>query len=126
MKKIPLHWKIFIGLGLGVVWGIIAVSDSALSKFTIDWVKPWGTIFINLLMLIAVPLILASLIKGVASLSDMTKLSRIGGKTLGLYLLTTVIAITIGLTLVNTLKPGAGFSEDLQNRLKESMLLRLI
>ena len=76
---------------------------------TNEWIKPWGVIFVNLLKLIAVPLVFASLIKGVASLSDIAKLSRIGGKTIALYLTSTVIAVTIGLLLVNTVKPGEGF-----------------
>ena len=108
MKKIALHWKIIIGMVLGVVYGLIANKLGWVS-FTNDWIKPWGVIFVNLLKLIAVPLVFASLIKGVASLSDIAKLSRIGGKTIALYLTSTVIAVTIGLLLVNTVKPGDGF-----------------
>jgi Na+/H+-dicarboxylate symporter len=108
MKKIALHWKIIIGMVLGVVYGLIA-NKLGWIIFTNDWIKPWGVIFVNLLKLIAVPLVFASLIKGVASLSDITKLSRIGGKTIALYLTSTVIAVTIGLLLVNTVKPGEGF-----------------
>ncbi|HIG32906.1 MAG TPA: dicarboxylate/amino acid:cation symporter [Flavobacteriales bacterium] len=108
MKKIALHWKIIIGMVLGVIYGLIANKLGWIS-FTNDWIKPWGVIFVNLLKLIAVPLVFASLIKGVASLSDIAKLSRIGGKTIALYLTSTVIAVTIGLLLVNTVKPGEGF-----------------
>ena len=108
MKKIALHWKIIIGMVLGVVYGLIA-NKLGWIIFTNDWIKPWGVIFVNLLKLIAVPLVFASLIKGVASLSDIAKLSRIGGKTIALYLTSTVIAVTIGLLLVNTVKPGEGF-----------------
>jgi Na+/H+-dicarboxylate symporter len=93
---------------LGVIYGLIANKLGWIS-FTNDWIKPWGVIFVNLLKLIAVPLVFASLIKGVASLSDIAKLSRIGGKTIALYLTSTVIAVTIGLLLVNTVKPGEGF-----------------
>ncbi len=118
MRKIPLHWKIIIGLILGVVWGIIAVKFDGI-KITNDWVKPWGVIFMNLLQLIAVPLILASLIKGISSLNDIRKLSRIGGKTIIIYLSTTVIAVTIGLLLANTIKPGKAFSESKRQELKE-------
>ncbi|MDG1718329.1 MAG: dicarboxylate/amino acid:cation symporter [Flavobacteriales bacterium] len=111
MKKIPLHWKIIIGMVLGVVYGLIA-NKLGWVDFTNDWIKPWGKIFVNLLKLIAVPLVFASLIKGVASLSDISKLSRIGGKTIAIYLVSTVIAVTIGLLLVNTVKPGDGFDKD--------------
>ena len=81
-------------------------------SFTNNFIKPWGVIFVNLLKLIAVPLVFASLIKGVASLSDISKLSRIGGKTIVFYLISTVIAVTIGLLLVNIVKPGADFDKD--------------
>ena len=80
--------------------------------FTDNWIKPWGEIFVNLLKLIAVPLVFASLIKGVASLSNISKLSRIGGKTIAIYLTSTVIAVSIGLLLVNTVKPGDGFDKE--------------
>jgi Na+/H+-dicarboxylate symporter len=110
-KKLALHWKIIIGMVLGVVYGLIA-SKYGWIDFTDDWIKPWGGIFVNLLKLIAVPLVFASLIKGVASLSDISKLSRIGGKTIAIYLTSTVIAVSIGLLLVNTVKPGDGFQKE--------------
>ena len=111
MKKLALHWKIIIGMALGVVWGLAAVKFR-LIQFTTDWIKPFGTIFINLLKLIAVPLVLASLIKGIASMSDLAKLSRIGTKTLIFYMCSTVLAVTIGLVLVNVIKPGESFSQE--------------
>jgi len=100
-----LHWQIIIGLILGLIWGLVA-SVSGFAEFTTDYIKPVGTIFINLLKLIAVPLVLASLVVGVTSLNDATKLSRMGGKTVGIYIVTTIFAITIGLTVVNLLQPG--------------------
>lgn len=105
-KKIALHWRIIIGLVLGVVWALCSASFGW-SEFTADWINPWGDIFINLLKLIALPLVFLSIVLGVSSLSDITKLGRIGGKTLGAYLITTVFAVGIGLTLVNIVKPGA-------------------
>ena len=111
MKKLVLHWKIIIGMILGVAFGLLA-SKMGWVQFTNDWIKPWGKIFVNLLKLIAVPLVFASLVKGVASLSDITKLSRIGGKTIAIYLTSSVIAVTIGLLLVNTVNPGADFDKD--------------
>jgi Na+/H+-dicarboxylate symporter len=119
MKNLALHWKIIIGMVLGVIYGLIANQIGWVS-FTNDWIKPWGTIFVNLLKLIAVPLVFASLIKGVASLSDISRLSRIGGKTITFYLASTIIAITIGLFLVNSVRPGNTFSEEKRMELKET------
>lgn len=116
MKKIPLHIRIFIGMFLGLVLGLVSIYFN-LGPFISDWVKPFGTIFINLLKLIAIPLILVSLISGVSNLKDLSKLSRIGGKTISLYLITTVIAICIGLVSVNTLKPGNYLSKEKQEEL---------
>ncbi len=114
-----LHWQIVIGLVLGLIFGIIAAA-SGWSEFTADWIAPWGQIFLNLLKLIAVPLILASLITGVASLSDMKKLSRIGGKTIGIYISTTVVALVIGLFLVNVLQPGSTVPPEMRETLQET------
>ena len=118
MRNLALHWKIIIGMVLGVLYGLLA-SKMGWVNFTNDWIKPWGKIFINLLKLIAVPLVFASLIKGVSSLSDISKLSRIGGKTIGIYLFTTVVAVTFGLLLVNIIQPGTSFSEEKRMELKE-------
>jgi Na+/H+-dicarboxylate symporter len=111
MKKLALHWKIIIGMVLGIIYGLIA-SEMSWVDFTNNWIKPWGIIFVNLLKLIAVPLVFASLVKGVASLSDISRLSRIGGKTIVFYLASTVVATTIGLLIVNVVKPGANFDKD--------------
>lgn len=118
MKKLALHWKIIIGMSLGVIFGLLAITIGW-DEFTNDWIKPFGTIFINLLKLIAVPLVFASLIKGVASLSDISKLSRIGSRTIALYLVSTVIAVTTGLLIVNTVQPGKYFSEEKRIEFKE-------
>lgn len=105
-----------IGLILGLTWGLVA-SVAGLARFTSDFIQPFGTIFINLLKLIAVPLVLASLIVGVTSLNDVAKLSRMGGKTIGLYMVTTVLAITIGLTVVNIIQPGDTLPPETQQNL---------
>ena len=110
-RKYPLWLKIIFGMVLGIIWGLIA-AKTGLENFTENWVKPWGTIFIKLLKLVAVPLIFVSLVKGISSITDITKLSRIGLKTIGLYLASTVIAIIFGLVLVNTFKPGHAFSQE--------------
>ncbi len=111
-----LHWQILIGLVLGLIYGIIAATSGWVA-FTTDWIAPWGKIFINLLTLIAVPLVLASLITGVASLADTRRLSRIGGKTIGIYLCTTLFALVIGLLLVNVVDPGSAVPEEMRERL---------
>lgn len=105
MKKLALHWKIIIGMVMGILWALLS-STMGWSAFTINWIDPFGTIFINLLKLIAVPLVLFSIISGVANIGDSKSLGRMGGKTLLIYLMTTVLAVSFGLILVNTVKPG--------------------
>ena len=118
MKKLALHWQIIIGMILGVFFGILAYHFS-LNNFTNDWIKPFGVIFVNLLKLIAVPLVFASLIKGVASLSDISRLSKIGSRSIMLYLFSTVLSVSIGLGLVNLVGPGNSFSNDKKTELRE-------
>jgi len=113
-----LHWQIIAGLVLGIAYGIVAASRGW-GGFTDDWIAPWGTLFINSLQLIAVPLVLSSLITGVASLSDLRRLSRIGGKTIFIYVMTTAVAVTIGLLIVNVLKPGERVPEPVRLELQE-------
>jgi Na+/H+-dicarboxylate symporter len=115
-KKFPLYIRILLGMLAGAVVGVIAVATNT-NWFITDWVKPFGVIFLNLLKLVAMPLIFASLVTGISGLSDITKLSRIGIKTISLYLITTVLAITIGLILVNTIKPGNSFPEEKRTEL---------
>ncbi len=118
LKKLPLWAKIFIGMGLGILWGLVSVW-TGWETFTTDWVKPWGTIFLKLLKLIAVPLIFVSLVKGISSLTDITKLSRIGYKTIVIYIVTTVFATTVGLAMVNIFKPGDVFPDEKQEQYRE-------
>ena len=120
MKKLELHWQILIGMAAGVSFALLMVQFEWGPKIVSDWIKPFGNIFINSLKLIAVPLILASLIKGVSDLKDISKLSQMGGRTIGIYIITTVIAVTIGLLVVNTIKPGSSISEDTRNELVEN------
>lgn len=117
MKKLALHWKIVIGMVLGVLLAIFLIQFSWGAEFIKDWIKPFGKIFINALKLIAVPLILASLIKGVSDLKDISKLSKIGGRTIFLYILTTVLAVCIGLVIVNIVQPGNSISEQTRTEL---------
>lgn len=109
MKKLALHWQILLGMALGVVFALIMSQFDFGKQFVSDWIKPFGNIFINALKLIAVPLILASLIKGVSDLKDISKLSQMGGRTIGIYLITTVIAVSIGLAVVNIVQPERPF-----------------
>ena len=113
------HWRILISLGLGLAYGVVAALNGW-GEVTANWIAPFGAIFLRLLLVVAVPLVLASLITGVASLSDLSKLSRIGGKTIALYLTTTLVALVIGLTLVNLIRPGDSVPETLRSRLAET------
>ena len=92
----------FAGILFGVIFSLLSFGPAFIS----DWIKPFGTIFINALKLIAMPLILASLIKGVSDLKDISKLSVMGGRTVGIYICTTVVAVVLGLILVNLIAPG--------------------
>ena len=118
-KGIAMHWQVIIGLLLGIVYAWMSIQFGW-NEFTLNWIQPFGDIFINLLKLIAVPLVLFSIISGVASLGDMRKLGRMGIKTLALYLTTTMFAVIVGLTLVNVFKPGDHASETLReaNRIR--------
>ncbi len=118
MRKIALHWKILIGMLMGILFGFLMNSLEGGAEFVINWIKPLGTIFINLLKLIAVPLILASLIKGISDLKDISKIKIMGGRTIIIYVFTTVIAIVIGLTIVNTIQPGNGMSQQTIEKIK--------
>jgi Na+/H+-dicarboxylate symporter len=118
----PLYIKILIGLALGIVWSFVS-SWLGWNAFTIDWIDPFGVIFIRLLKFIAVPLVLFTVVTGIANLGDIGVLGRLGFKTLAIYLLTTITAVSIGLGLANLLKPGAFMDEEqrLKNRLAYEM-----
>ncbi|MEC9093164.1 MAG: dicarboxylate/amino acid:cation symporter [Planctomycetota bacterium] len=114
---LALHWKILIGMAAGILLGILAVwldsePNGFWSTLVVNWIKPFGTIFINLLKLIAIPLIVASLIKGVSNLNNISSLSAMGGRTVVLYLFTTVVSVTLGLLMVNLVKPGNSFTKE--------------
>ncbi len=117
-KKLPLHSKIIISLILGIVWSLIS-SALGWNEFTTKFINPFGVIFIKLLKFIAIPLILFSITSGISSLPDISKLGRMGFKTLGMYLVTTVLSISVGLFLVNTVKPGSYLDKNklIENRI---------
>ncbi|HTO36885.1 MAG TPA: dicarboxylate/amino acid:cation symporter [Brumimicrobium sp.] len=137
-RKLALHWKIILGMVLGVLFSLILVNTpwgaamtsikvggndidvSNAELFVRNWIKPFGSMFIKSLKLIAVPLILASLITSVSDLKDISKLSKLGLKTVSLYLATTVVAVSVGLILVNIVKPGNSISEETRTSLVES------
>ena len=114
--RLALHWQILLGMAAGIAFGLLAVS-LGIEGFVGDWIKPFGTIFINALKLIAVPLILASLVKGVSDLRDLSDLGAMGGRTIGLYLMTTVVAVTLGLVVVNVAAPGSLVNEQTRDEL---------
>jgi Na+/H+-dicarboxylate symporter len=120
MKKLALHWQILLGMFLGVLFGLILTQFEGGKEIVQDWVKPFGTIFINSLKLIAMPLILASLIKGVSDLKDISKLTTMGGRTIGLFLITTVVSVSIGLLVVNIIKPGNSISKETRQELVQN------
>ena len=125
MKKLPLHIKIVIGLVLGTIWAF-ASSYFGWNGFTVDWIDPFGTIFIRLLKFIAVPLVLFSIINGISGLSDISSLGRLGAKTISAYMITTFLAIGIGLLFVNVIKPGSHVDETqrIKNRLSYEIWLQ--
>lgn len=120
MRKLALHWQIVIGMVLGVVLALVLNNFSWGSSFIANWIKPFGNIFINSLKLIAVPLILGSLIKGVSDLKDISKLSKMGFKTISIYVATTILAVSIGLLIVNIIKPGKSITEETRTELLDS------
>lgn len=120
LKRIPLHWQIVIGMALGLLFGFVMTLVPFGKTFIGDWIAPFGTIFIRLLKLIAIPLIFASLVKGIADLQDISKFKNIGVRTIILYISTTVIAISVGLLLVNIIKPGKGVSDETIEQLTQA------
>ena len=117
MKKLALHWKILLGMLFGFLVGFL-LTKMGYAEFIKDWIGPFGDIFIRLLKMIAIPLIIVSLVKGVSDLEDISKFSKMGIRTILIYILTTLIAISIGLTLVNTINPGNKISDETIAELK--------
>ena len=112
MKKIALYIQILIGLALGLLFAVLSVKLGWPTSLTINYIKPFGTVFLNSLKMVAIPLIFASLVVGVTSIEDVTKLSRIGGKTFVIYTATTLLAVALGLMVANVIKPGQVIPEQ--------------
>lgn len=127
MKRVPLHWQILIGMLAGLLLGFLAAQFDAWQggsvgkTIVVNWIKPFGLIFINLLKLIAIPLIITSLIKGIADLNETSKLSSLGLRTVALYLTTTIVAVVVGLVTVNVVQPGNSISEQTKTMLREGL-----
>jgi Na+/H+-dicarboxylate symporter len=113
---IPLHVRILVGMALGIAAGILAVMLDAEGLVT-DWIKPFGELFLRALKMLAIPLIVASLIKGVSDMRDLGRLSALGGRTVALYLATTAASVAIGLVLVNVTRPGENIGEATREKL---------
>ncbi len=122
--KFPLYIQILLGMLAGILLGILALQFDTEqfdgTQFIQHWIRPWGQLFIRLLQLIAIPLVFISLVKGVTGLKDISKFSRIGGKTIGIYLCTTVVAVLLGLTLGLIVKPGKLVNQEQVAHLQES------
>lgn len=123
-RRLPLYIQILLGMVAGILLGILALQfDNTRLKgvqFVQHWIRPWGQIFIRLLQLIAIPLVFISLVKGVTGLKDISKFSRLGGKTIGIYLCTTVVAVLLGLTMGLLVKPGKLVNREQVAHLQES------
>lgn len=122
MKRIsntPLYLQILLGMIVGILIGLIALHTHA-TQFIHDWIQPWGQLFIRLLQLIAMPLVFVSLIKGMTGLKDIQKFSRIGGKTIGVYICTTIVTILLGLGMGLLIQPGKLVDREQVAQLQES------
>ena len=117
MKKIALHIQILLGLVLGLLFALLSIKLGWPTSLTVNYIKPFGTIFLNSLKMVAIPLIFASLVVGITSIEDVTRLSRIGGKTFFIYTATTILAVALGLIMANLIKPGNVLSEQTRDRL---------
>jgi Na+/H+-dicarboxylate symporter len=104
-KRIPLYVQILAGMIIGVIIGIVALQADGI-QFVRHWIYPWGQVFIRLLQLIAIPLVFVSLIKGMTGLKDISAVSKLGGRTIFIYLITTLIAVLLGLSMGLLVKPG--------------------
>lgn len=106
LRRIPLYLQILIAMALGALAGYVLLTTGFTTLVT-HWIKPWGTIFIRLLKLIAVPLVFVSLIKGVSQMGDLTRLTQLGLKTVSTYIVTTLLAVSLGMSLVSIIRPGS-------------------
>lgn len=121
IKKLtfPLYIQILFGMFAGILIGVAAMRlDGEL--FVQHWIRPWGQVFIRLLQLIAIPLVFISLVKGVTGLKDISKLSRLGGRTILIYMGTTLVAVLLGLSMGLLVKPGTLVNKDQVAHIQEN------
>jgi len=118
MKRLKLHWWILIGMALGILIGLL-LGIFGFAKFVTNWIEPFGQIFVNLLKMMAVPIILVSIVKAITGLSDIKKLGKLGSKTVVTYVLTTIIAVSLGLVIANIAKPGKNMTAETRTMLVE-------
>ena len=121
-RKLPLHWKMAIGFGAGLLLGIIAHygagADAPWVKWLTTWVtQPAATLFLRLIFMLVIPLLFSALVVGVAEMGDVRSLGRIGWRTLAYTVVVSAIAVVLGLVLVNLFKPGAGVDPALAHEL---------
>ena len=116
LKKIPLSLLILVGLASGILVGFLCFQTGN-EQFVKFWIQPWGEIFLRLLKLIAVPIVFLSIVSGIFGIGNIQDFSKLAGKTLLLYILTTILAILLGLLLVNTIKPGNVFNDNARENL---------
>ncbi|HXF95466.1 MAG TPA: dicarboxylate/amino acid:cation symporter [Gemmatimonadales bacterium] len=122
----PLSTKILIGLGAGTATGLLAkLGGFDWLEAALAFLEPLGTAFIRLITMVVIPLVVASLLVGTASLGDLRKLGRMGGKTIGYYLVTTALAVTMGIAVANAVRPGARIDPDTRDRLAAEARLRV-
>ncbi len=124
-KSVPLHTKILSGLLIGALVGIAAnLTLGGTHPLVVNVNKylagPIGAIFLNLLFMIVIPLVFASISLGVAGLGDLKRVGRIGAKTLGFFLFSTALSVTVGLLLVQTLRPGTRITPEVRTQLMET------
>ncbi|MFI3262485.1 MAG: dicarboxylate/amino acid:cation symporter [Rikenellaceae bacterium] len=118
--NLPSYVKILIGMVLGIATGFI-LHGAGLEKIATDWIKPFGTIFIKSLKMIAIPLVFISLIKGILGVKNIKELSSMGLKTISIYIFTTFLAVVIGVTAVNIVNPGKYFPQDKSEQFRQQV-----
>lgn len=120
--SLPLYIQILLGMVAGIMTGVIALQFGG-TQFVELWICPWGQVFVRLLQLIAIPLVFISLVKGVTGLKDVSRFSRIGGKTIAIYFVTTCVAVLLGLLLGLMVQPGKLVSQNRVAHIQENYLI---
>ena len=122
-KGMPLHTRIMIGLGVGVVAGVavnalVGGDNPVVNQIIANVTEPVGQLFLRLLLMVVVPLVFSALVVGVAGIGDIRKLGRVGIKSFAYTLIITAISVVIGLTLTNTIRPGERIDPETRAQLE--------